>query len=675
MDDHGLMLSVVATSRNDDHGANLQRRMQTFVNSFVAQCKRHDFAAELILVEWNPPADRPRLAQALRWPADTAPCQVRIIEVPEALHRRLAHADALPLYQMIAKNVGIRRARGRFVLATNIDILFSDELIACLKRGGLEEGKIYRIDRTDVETDVPVDAPVDQQLAYCRTHHLRLNTALGTFPMTPDGLPAMAADDVAEPGSGILLGGDVSSVEREGSGEAFRWAGGNVRLLVAAPPDRPRRLLLELSPGPCVRRLPAALEVVRGDKVVARGHILGRSLVALTLPVAPGMRGEFGLRAVEGGYFPPPAPDCRILDFAVHHLRWSEEGPGGLPVSPEAAFSVVAAGAALDRVRGTATGGDVVSAAAGISLDAGWHPVRHWGGLRFRWADSGACLVLGRGGAPGLRLWVGAGPNFREDRNTTLQTRGDGDRVLAEVPLRSGVQAVTLPLPAGSGAGRVSLHVLEHGGPPADGQGVRAFRLFSCAWSDANAGAHLAAAVRTGLTGLGLRGRAAVRSLQRLWHRRWLRQERLRSWQGGTPTRLPRVHTNACGDFTLMARRHWDELRGYSEFEIFSMHLDSLFLYAAHVGGLEEVVLEPPMRAYHIEHSAGSGWTPEGENRLFERIRKKGIPVMTMEELCELVGEMKEKSDPALFNRAGWGLADQELPETRVGRPGVPRAA
>ena len=32
---------------------------------------------------------------------------------------------------MIAKNVGIRRARGEFVLATNIDILFSSEL-ACI---------------------------------------------------------------------------------------------------------------------------------------------------------------------------------------------------------------------------------------------------------------------------------------------------------------------------------------------------------------------------------------------------------------------------------------------------------------------------------------------------------------------------------------------------------------
>src|SRR5207237_808326 len=116
-------LSVVVTSRNDDHGQSLLRRMQTFVNALIGQCKRHGLRAELVLVEWNPPADRPRFIEALRWPEDTGPCQVRIIEVPPELHARFRHAENLPLFQMIAKNVGIRRARGRYVLATNIDIL------------------------------------------------------------------------------------------------------------------------------------------------------------------------------------------------------------------------------------------------------------------------------------------------------------------------------------------------------------------------------------------------------------------------------------------------------------------------------------------------------------------------------------------------------------------------
>src|SRR5262245_31960144 len=96
-------LSIVATSRNDDHGGSLLRRMQIFVDGVIAQCRRHQLPAELILVEWNPPAERARLAHALQWPDDTAPCDVRIIEVPERLHGRFQHARQLPLFQMIAK--------------------------------------------------------------------------------------------------------------------------------------------------------------------------------------------------------------------------------------------------------------------------------------------------------------------------------------------------------------------------------------------------------------------------------------------------------------------------------------------------------------------------------------------------------------------------------------------
>jgi hypothetical protein len=51
-------------------------------------------------------------AMMLRWPVDLGRCEVRFIEVPPELHARYAHGAALPLYQMIAKNVGIRRARG-----------------------------------------------------------------------------------------------------------------------------------------------------------------------------------------------------------------------------------------------------------------------------------------------------------------------------------------------------------------------------------------------------------------------------------------------------------------------------------------------------------------------------------------------------------------------------------
>ncbi len=173
-------LSVVATSRNDDHGGNLLQRMQIFIDGLAEQCRRHDLSAELILVEWNPPADRPPLAEALRWPEECGPLEIRIITVPPGLHARLKHAEKLPLCRMIAKNVGIRRARGRFVLATNIDIVFSDAII-CFMRDRLKPGRVYRADRCDVPTGVPQGVPFDDVLAFCERETFRVNRRNGTY--------------------------------------------------------------------------------------------------------------------------------------------------------------------------------------------------------------------------------------------------------------------------------------------------------------------------------------------------------------------------------------------------------------------------------------------------------------------------------------------------------------
>ena len=142
--------SVVVTSRNDDHGGDMLGRMNIFTETLVEQLARYRVPSELIFVEWNPPADRPRLRDALSWPADRYPCDVRFVEVPAEVHAKFRHAQALPLFQMIAKNVGIRRARGDFVLATNVDILFSDALVRHIAARRLSQHRMYRMDRHEI---------------------------------------------------------------------------------------------------------------------------------------------------------------------------------------------------------------------------------------------------------------------------------------------------------------------------------------------------------------------------------------------------------------------------------------------------------------------------------------------------------------------------------------------
>jgi hypothetical protein len=122
-------LSIIAASRNDNHGGDMLKRMRIFVNGLIEQCRRHKLHAELIMVDWNPPQPDQLLKDVLPKPAPDDPLRIRYIVVPNAIHQRYYYGQYMPLYQMIAKNAGIRRAKGEFILCTNVDLIFSDELM------------------------------------------------------------------------------------------------------------------------------------------------------------------------------------------------------------------------------------------------------------------------------------------------------------------------------------------------------------------------------------------------------------------------------------------------------------------------------------------------------------------------------------------------------------------
>jgi hypothetical protein len=321
-------LSLVVTARNDDHGGNLLGRMQIFVDGWLAQARRYQIPSELIIVEWNPPAGRPPLAEALRWPADTDPCAVRFVTVPPEIHNRYRHAASLPLYQMIAKNVGIRRARGRFILATNIDILFSDELAAFLGTQQLQTDRMYRIDRHDAMSDVPAGAPLEEQLAYCRSHLIRVNRREGTFEVAPDGGPVVSSVDIASSGSGILLGPGWFAPERFETTGCFRWAQEQAEILLDASAGSLTRLTVDLEPGPATGGRPLDLEVLTDDgRSVARVTIDTRTHLQLRLP-APAPR-RLVFRA--WGTFASPSTNPRTLCFRVFRFERGSAEDGEPP--------------------------------------------------------------------------------------------------------------------------------------------------------------------------------------------------------------------------------------------------------------------------------------------------------------------------------------------------------
>jgi glycosyltransferase involved in cell wall biosynthesis len=169
-------LSVVIASRNDNHGGNLFKRMQASVNCLLEQLEKYRMESELIIVDWNPPADKPRLKEALAWPDKLNYCSVRIIEVEPSIHQRYPYSDKVPMNVSVSTNCGFRRARGEFVLGVCADLLYSDELISFLATKQLRGDERYRVDRCDVKREIlDNDFNVQQQLDYCRRNTIKIH--------------------------------------------------------------------------------------------------------------------------------------------------------------------------------------------------------------------------------------------------------------------------------------------------------------------------------------------------------------------------------------------------------------------------------------------------------------------------------------------------------------------
>ncbi len=160
-------LSIIVTSRNDNHDNTLLKRMRIFYTNLLYQLEKYKLPGELIIVEWNPPRNKPPLAMVLPKIEKNPYAKVKIITVPNSIHKRFPNSKVLGLYQFIAKNVGIRRAKGKFILVTNIDILFSSKVIEYLNKKKLDRGILLRSIRFDIPANINEKWPVSQRLQFC----------------------------------------------------------------------------------------------------------------------------------------------------------------------------------------------------------------------------------------------------------------------------------------------------------------------------------------------------------------------------------------------------------------------------------------------------------------------------------------------------------------------------
>jgi len=149
-----------------------------------------------------------------------------------------------------------------------------------------------------------------------------------------------------------------------------------------------------------------------------------------------------------------------------------------------------------------------------------------------------------------------------------------------------------------------------------------------------------------------------------------------------------------------MSREHWHRLRGLREADNIYGHADALLSYAAYAAGLREVILDYPMRLYHIDHERNLTNLKEHKSHLpgekvfslpfiavsirgrlinlyttllfhtgyrFENCIK-GIPTIHYLECVRMCREMVAHKRSYVLNNEDWGLGNESLEIINVRR-------
>lgn len=145
------VVSLVLTGRNDGYGGDFIARFFRSLRFNHQQLVSRSVAHELVFVEWAPPNDAPLIRDQIfdAIPElDPAVCSWYVVD-PQ--YQDMLSLNAKLVYlEFPAKNVGIRRARGRFVLTSNCDVFFGRQIFDVLAEGSLERRVLYRAPRHDL---------------------------------------------------------------------------------------------------------------------------------------------------------------------------------------------------------------------------------------------------------------------------------------------------------------------------------------------------------------------------------------------------------------------------------------------------------------------------------------------------------------------------------------------
>lgn len=140
--EENIDLSIIIASRNDNFGSNPILRLRfTLQNLLLFSWKSlYNVSIEVIVIEWNPVLTNPHvwqyqdITQLLIWNKQKYNNKIYFYSIPSFYNDRIDcnNNNHCPFYEYHAKNVGLRRSKGKWKLIINIDDLFGINLLNLL---------------------------------------------------------------------------------------------------------------------------------------------------------------------------------------------------------------------------------------------------------------------------------------------------------------------------------------------------------------------------------------------------------------------------------------------------------------------------------------------------------------------------------------------------------------
>jgi hypothetical protein len=149
------LVSIVLTGRNDGYGGDFLTRFFRTLRFNHQQLTARGIRHEFVFVEWAPLPFPPRIS-SLVFDAvpELEPAVCTWYAVDPLYQRVLSLNPRLAYLEFAAKNVGIRRARGRFLLTTNCDVFLGRHILDTLSSSMLDCDTVYRASRHDLKAGI-----------------------------------------------------------------------------------------------------------------------------------------------------------------------------------------------------------------------------------------------------------------------------------------------------------------------------------------------------------------------------------------------------------------------------------------------------------------------------------------------------------------------------------------